>query len=327
MLRHLLLPLVVTAALVLGACGQPPTTQNPTASTGQTARQPLSIVASTSIVGDVVRQVGGELVTVSTLVPIGSDAHSFAPSPQDIARVTTAQVVFVSGVGYEAFLTSLLASAGGQAEVVELSQDVPLRELAAGEAHTEDAGQPTSPAHAGELGTHDPHTWTDPANVKYWTTAIVATLGRLDAANAPLYQANATRYNAQLDELATWIGTQFAQVPTAQRLLVTDHALFGYLADRYGLKQVGTLLPGYSSSAEASAQDLAALQTQIKALGVKAIFVGNVVNANLARQIANDTGTKLVTVLTESLTPAGGDGATYLDYMRHNVTVMVAALR
>ena len=326
MVRRLLLPLVMTAALVLGACGQPPTTQGPTASPGQTARQPLSIVASTSIVGDVVRQVGGELVTVSTLVPIGSDAHSFAPSPQDIARVTTAQVVFVSGVGYEAFLASLLASAGGQAAVVELSQDIPLRELATGEVHTGDAGQP-GPAHADELGPHDPHTWTDPANVKYWTAAIVATLSRLDAANAPLYQANATRYNAQLDELAAWIGTQFAQVPAAQRLLVTDHALFGYLADRYGLKQVGTLLPGYSSSAEASAQDLAALQTQIKALGVKAIFVGNVVNANLARQIANDTGTKLVTVLTESLTPAGGDGATYLDYMRHNVTVMVAALR
>ena len=317
MLRQALLPLLALTALLLGACGPTPTTQapEPAASAEPAAGQPIRVVASTSIIGDVVSQVGGDKVTVRTLVPIGSDAHSFAPTPQDIARVTEAQTIFVSGAGYEVFLTSLLASAGGQAALVELSQDIPLRDLTVSEA------EPNEP-----VG-HDPHTWTDPANVKYWTAAIAATLGNLDRTNAALYQANATRYNARLDELDAWIGTQFAQVPAERRLLVTDHAVFGYMADRYGLKQVGTLLPGYSSSAEASAQNLVALQGQIKALGVKAIFVGNVVNENLARQIATDTGTQLATVLTESLTPAGGVGATYLDYMRHNVTTMVTALR
>jgi zinc/manganese transport system substrate-binding protein/manganese/iron transport system substrate-binding protein len=163
--------------------------------------------------------------------------------------------------------------------------------------------------------------------VKSWTQAIADTLGRLDQANAGFYKANAERYNKELDELDAWIGEQFAQVPEERRLLVTDHGVFGYMADRYGLTQVGALLPGYSSAAQPSAQELAALQDEIRELGVPAIFVGDVVNEGLAQQIAQDTGTNLVTVLTESLTPAGGEGDTYLKYMRYNVSAMVEALR
>jgi len=116
-------------------------------------------------------------------------------------------------------------------------------------------------------------------------------------------------------------------VPEGRRLLVTDHAVFGYLADRYGLRQVGAILPGFSSAAEPSAQELAALQDQIRALGVPAIFVGDVANQNLARRLADDTGTRLELVLTESLTPADGPGATYIDYMRYNVRTIAEALR
>lgn len=323
MLRRHLAPLAVALALALSACGQPAAQAPAGAPTGGDA--PISVVVSTSIIGDVVSQVGGERVAVTTLVPVGGDAHSFAPSPQDIARVAEARLVFVNGAGYEEFLADLLASAGGRAEVVELSAGITLRELAGGEAHSEEEAHAGDDEHA--AGALDPHTWTDPANVKYWTAAIAAALGRVDQPNVSLYEQNAARYNAQLDELGAWMGEQFARVPEERRLLVTDHAVFGYMADRYGLTQVGTLLPGFSSAAAPSAQELAALQETIKELGAPAIFVGDVVNEGLARQIAADTGTRLAPVLTESLTPADGPGPTYIDYMRHNVTTIVEALR
>ncbi len=313
MLRRLIAPLLVSAALVLGACGQAGTP----GSAGDDKR--LQVVASTSIIGDIVRQIGGDSVAVSTLVPVGGDTHTFSPAPQDVARVTEARVIFVNGAGYEEFLVDLLRSAGGSGEVVELSKGITLRELAEGEGHAEEEG------HA--EGNLDPHVWTDPSNVKYWTKTIAETLGRIDTANEARYAENAARYNAQLDELDAWIGAQFARVPPENRLLVTDHAVFGYMADRYGLKQIGTLLPGYSSAARPSAQELAALQDEIARHGVKAIFVGDVANENLARQIAEDTGVRLVPVLTESLTPPDGVAPTYLDYMRHNVTTMAEALR
>jgi manganese/iron transport system substrate-binding protein len=318
MLRRLIAPLLLIATLALAACGQAGTT--PGADEGR-----LQVVASTSIIGDIVGQVGGDHVAVSTLVPIGGDAHTFSPTPQDVARVTEARVVFVNGAGYEEFLAALLQSAGGAGEVVELSKGITLRELAESEAHEEEEAHAAGEAHA--EGGLDPHVWTDPSNVKYWTETIAATLGRLDPTNDASYAANAARLNTQLDELDAWIGAQFAQVPPENRLLVTDHAVFGYMADRYGLQQLGTLLPGYSSSAQPSAQELAALQDEIAEHGVKAIFVGDVVNETLARQIADDTGVRLVTVLTESLTPPDGVAPTYLDYMRHNVTTMAEALR
>lgn len=326
MLRRTVAPLLALAVLVLASCGQTPVAQQPTAPGGA---RPIQVMASTSIIADVVRQVGGERVAVSTLVPIGGDTHSFSPAPQDIARVTEAQVLFVNGAGYEEFLTSLIASAGGNVELVELSEGIRLRELAEDEAHSHAEGDAHAEGeeHDHEHGLLDPHTWTDPLNLKYWTQSIAETLSRMDEPNASLYAENAARYNQDLDDLDSWISAQFAQVPEEQRLLVTDHAVFGYMADRYGLRQVGTLLPGYSSAAAPSAQELARLQDRITELGVKAIFVGDVVNENLARQIAEDTGVQLVTVLTESLTPTGGVGDTYLDYMRYNVTTIVEALR
>lgn len=311
--RHLS-ALIALAAMALSACGQPPAPR----ADGQP-----QVVASTSIVADVVRQIGGDRIALSTLVPIGADAHSFSPTPQDIARVSAARLIFINGAGYESFLDPLLQSAGGAAEVVDLSRGLTLRAI-------DPAMHAAEGDHAGDAhdsGDRDPHTWTDPNNVKVWASEISAALGRIDQANARFYAANAESYNAKLSELDSWAGAQFAAIPADQRLLVTDHLMFGYLADRYGLTQVGAIIPSSSSAAEASAQDLAALQDQIRRLGVRAIFVGNVSNPSLADRLAADTGTKVVTVLTESLTPPDGPGPTYLDYMRYNVGAIAGALK
>lgn len=305
--------LLMIVALALSACSQ---------SAPPTADSRPKVVASTSIVADVVRQISGDRIQLSTMVPIGADAHSFAPAPQDLAVVGKAQIIFINGAGYEAFLDPLLQSAGGDAEVVDLSQGLALRDFVeqdqVAEADHEDGHDHSN---------YDPHTWNDPNNVKVWVDEISAALGRVDPANAGFYTANAESYNAKLSELDSWAGAQFAAIPDGQRLIVTDHVMFGYLADRYGLTQVGTIIPGGSSAAEASAQDLAALQDQIGSMGVKAIFVGDVSNPSMAEQLAADTGTKVVTVLTESLTPPDGPGPTYIDYMRYNVSTIANALK
>lgn len=328
---------IVIAILLITACGQAPVSQPTAAPTSAPASQPtaapepMAVMASTSIVADVVRQIGGERVQVDTIVPIGADGHNYEPSPQDLARVSAVKAIFIVGAGYEEFIERLIASSGTQAPVVSLSEKLALRALseeeAGGHAHDEHGDEHKDDEHGHAAGKVDSHTWTDPTNVKAWVDVIASTLSQLDPAGANTYTTRAAEYQRQLDELDRWIAEQFATIPAERRLIVSDHIIFGYMADRYGLRQLGAIIPGVSTSAAPSAQELAALQDLIADYGVKAIFVGDIANQQLAEQIARDTGAKLVRVLTESLTDANGPGATYLDYMRFNVQQMVDALR
>ena len=328
--------ILLIGAFLIAACGQAPASQPTSAPAEPTATAsmaqpttvpaaPIMVMASTSIVADVVRQVGGELVQVETIVPIGADGHSYEPSPQDLARVSAAQIIFTVGVGYEEFLDRLIASSGTKAEIVALSENLPLRTLSEEEVGGHMHGDEHGDEHG--AGSVDPHTWTDPNNVKAWVDVIYATLSRLDPTNADTYAARAAAYRSQLDELDRWIAEQFAAIPAERRLIVADHIIFGYMADRYGLRQLGSIIPGVSTSASPSAQELAALQDMIADYSVPAIFVGDIANKQLAEQIARDTGVRIFTVLTESLTDADGPGATYIDYMRFNVQTIVDGLR
>lgn len=274
----------------------------------------LSLVATTTIVADVVRSVGGDRVEVSVLLPAGVDPHSFEPTPQDVAKVADASLVFANGAGLEEFLRPMLESAGGKEKVVYVSEGVPLlasQEVNAGE--DEAAG--------------DPHTFFDPTNIITWTANIERELSAVDPANAAAYAANAGKYRAQLEELDGWIRDQVAQVPEAGRQLVTDHAVFTYFASRYGFQQTGALSPGYSSLSQPSAQELAALEDTIRRLNVKAVFVGSTVNPALAERVTKDTNTRLVSLYTESLTGPQDPAPTYLDFMRYDVTQIVEALK
>ncbi len=279
----------------------------------------LRVVATTSIVRDVVANVGRDLIDLALLIPTGTDPHSFEPIPQDVAAVADAHVLLANGVGLEGFLEPLLESAGSSRRVVELSTGIRL--LDAGEDRDQPAeGTLRDPA-------MDPHTWTDPNNVMVWVDNTERTLSTLDPRNAEVYQAAAQAYRAQLDELDRWVREQVAQIPVEQRLLVTDHLLFGYLARQYGFTQVGAIIPAYTSLAQPSAKELVELEEAIRDAGVKAVFVGHAVNPNLAETVARDTGTQLVLLYTGSLTENGGDADTYLDYVRYNVSAIVAALK
>lgn len=279
------------------------------------APREIRVVATTTLVGDVVRQVGGDAIALTVLLPYGVDPHAFDPTPQDLARIADADLVFANGAGLEEFLSPLLENAGGAAQIVQVSEGIPLLAMAPGaeEEHEHTGG--------------DPHTWIDPNNVKIWVANIAAALTQADPEHAASYQANAAAYTAELVTLDAWIREQVAQVPEAHRLLVTDHQLFGYFAEEYGFVQVGAIIPAYSTAAQPSAQELASLEDAIRSYAAPAIFVGSTVNPTLAEQVAQDTGVRLVRVYTGSLTEPGGEADSYLSYMRYNVTAMVEALR
>ena len=294
----------------LAACGG-----NPNPASSQPGK--LKVVATTTIVGDVVQNIGGDAIQLSVLLPPGADVHSFQPTPQDVAKVADADVVFANGAGLETFLQPMLQNAGSKAQIVSVSDGVKI--LAAPDLHT---GGPAD-VHAGG----DPHTWFDPDNVVLWTQNIAKELSKLDPANSQSYNANAQTYQAQLKDLDTWIRDQVSQLPEANRQLVTDHDSFTYFADHYGFKMVGAVIHGYNTLAEPSAQDLANLEDTIRKLGVKAIFVGETANPALAERVTQDTGIRLVTLYNASLSKPDGPAPTYLDFMRYNVNAILKALK
>lgn len=270
----------------------------------------LNVVATNSILGDVVQTIGGDLINLTILIPVDTDPHSFEPAPQDAARVAEADVVFINGLNLEEFLQSLLSNAAGHAEVIAVSDGI---QTIAGEEE--------------EFADADPHVWMNPLNVKIWVDNITEALAAADPANADAYLANATAYKVQLDELEAWAQEQIAQIPVEQRLLVTDHDALGYFLDHYSFQLVGAVIPSYTTGSEPSARELADLENAIRQYDVKAIFVGVSVNPALAEQVAADTGVQLIPVYTESLGGANGPAATYLDMIRYDIEAIVGALK
>jgi ABC-type Zn uptake system ZnuABC Zn-binding protein ZnuA len=309
-MRNLLI--FIFASLLLVACGS---VESPAADNGK-----LTVVATTSIVADVVSNIGGEHINVDILLPVGADPHSFEPTPQDIAKVADADIVFANGAGLEIFIAHLLESANAEEKMIEVSEGIMLLEHPNAEVEDDDHDD-----HEGELG--DPHTWTDPNNVIIWVENIEAALSKADPANAQSYATNAIAYKTELEEIDSWIREEIAQIPEENRKIVTDHRLIGYYVDEYGLEMAGAIIPGYSSLSEPSAQELAAIEDAIGDLGVSAIFVGNTVNSNLSERVAEDTGVALVFFYTGSLSPADGDAPTYLEYLRYNTNAFVNALK
>jgi hypothetical protein len=191
-IKHLILSML-TILFVLTACASP-TTQS---------KAPLNVVATTSIVGDVVRQVGGDLVNVNILLPIGSDPHSYQPSPQDVAKISEATLVFANGAGLEEFLQNLIESAGAADRLVNVSEGIELKDFGAHEHEHEGEDEQEHEMHSHEGG--DPHTWVDPNNVIIWVQNIETKLSQIDSVNSAIYQTNAENYIAQLKELDAWI--------------------------------------------------------------------------------------------------------------------------
>jgi ABC-type Zn uptake system ZnuABC Zn-binding protein ZnuA len=296
----------VLSIVSIAACATP---QVPADATPKTS---LRVLAAETFLADIAQNVAGTRARVDALIPVGVDPHSFEATPADLRKVTDSQVLIVNGAGVEGFLAKLLENAGGKRIVIEASAGLSSRKPTANEI--------LDPDHQG-----DPHFWLDPNNVIKYVENIRDGLIQADPAGAVAYKANAEAYSAQLKVLDTWIVDRLKPIPPERRLLVTNHESFGYFADRYGFKIIGTIIPSVSTGASPSAQQLVTLVNQIKSAKAKAIFLETGTNAQLAQQIAQEIGIKIVTDLsTHSTTEAA---PTYVKMMEQNTRTIVNALK
>ncbi len=271
----------------------------------------LPVVATFSILGDVVAQVGGEAIKVDTLVGPDSDAHTFEPSPKDNIVLSKAQLIFEIGLAFETWLDKFYEVSESQAARVVVSQGLTL--IAAGPEDGHDV---------------DPHIWHDVKNVIHITQRIRDALIQAAPAQAERYRANAARYIEALQALDAWVVDQVRSLPASSRKLVTSHDTFGYFAKRYGFAIVGTALEGFSTEVSGpSAGAIAALVNRIAAEGVPAIFAENMHNAKLMQRIAHEAGVQIPPPLyTDALGLPGSAGATFIKMMRYNVTTIINTL-
>lgn len=317
-LRQFVIICCLLLSLLLGACQSPAPTD--------TAPEPVAagslpkVLAIESFLADIAQNVAGDRLIIDTLMPPGIDPHAYEPAPRDLARVADADVLIANGAGFEEWLAEMLDNAGGEQVVIEASAGILSRQPPAGE----------TAALAEDEHDHaiDPHFWLDPSQAVHYVTTIRDGLVTIDPAGEALYNANAAAYSAELNDLDAWISAEIEQIPPERRLLVTNHESLGYFADRYGLRIVGTITPGSSSSAAPSAQQLAQLVDLIRSSGAPAVFLETGASNQLAEQLHAETGITVVTTLyTHSLTAADGPAPTYIDMMRTNTRSIVDALR
>ena len=275
---------------------------------GVSAGAAVRVVATTTLIGDVVERIGGDMIDLTILFEPDTDPHLFEPTPHDLVDLQQADVVFLNGAGLEAGLTAILQTVES---AVSLSDAL---------------ARPSSVDGDHDHGELDPHVWFDPSNVMQWAERIAETLARLDPAHASEFEERAAQYGEELAELDRWIEARVAGLSATERVLVTDHGVLAYFAERYGFTLVGSVFPGLSTAAEPSARELADLETRIRDLGVSAIFVSTTVDPRLAEQVGRDTGVSIVHLYTGSLSGPDGPAPTYLDLMRVDVDRIVEAL-
>ena len=294
------------------------------------AQDKLPVVATFSILGDMVANVGGDRVAVTTLVGPDGDAHVYEPTPADAQAVAAAQVVFVNGLAFEGWLDRLIEASEYKGAVVLATTGVVPLEMAEEAHHEEGEAHEEGESHVeGEEGDDhggaDPHAWQSLANARIYVANIEAGLTAADPEGAATYAANAAAYLAEIDAVEAEVIAAIAALPVERRSIVTSHDAFGYFGAAYGLTLHAP--EGLSTESEPSAADVATLITQMKAEAILAVFMENITDSRLLEQITAETGAKVGgTLFSDALSPADGPAGTYLDMMRHNVATLTAAL-
>jgi ABC-type Zn uptake system ZnuABC Zn-binding protein ZnuA len=281
----------------------------------------LQIVATTSIVGDVVGRVGGELIDLTVLIAPGQDPHSYEPSAADLTLVAAADLVIVNGWDLEESLVRRLGNVAGETPLAPISAGI--IPLPAGQASGGD--HPT-----GSTVQADPHVWLDPHLVRVWVDNAALLLSAADPANAAAYAANAAAYQVELDELIAYVDERVASLPAGRRKLVANHDNLAYFARAYDFEVVGAVIPAASTLSEPSAGRLAELAALMADQGVCALFAENTANPELAEAVAAELsgcvkGVRVVTLTTDALA-AAGPASSYTGMMRANVDAIVEAL-
>lgn len=268
------------------------------------AAERLSVVASFSILGDFVRNVGGDRVNVTTLVGADSDVHVYTPAPADAKRVADAQLVIVNGLGLEGWLPRLVQSSGSKATIVTASAGI-------------------APLKLGSAA--DPHAWQSVPNAKIYAADIANALAAADPDDAEFFRTQAKAYLEKLEALDREVREAVAKIPAERRKVISTHDAFGYFAAEYGVQFVAP--QGVSTETEPSARDIAAIIDQIKAQRIPAVFLENISDDRLIRRIAAETGAKVGgTLISDGLTGEKGLAPTYIDMVRHNIKALTSAL-
>jgi zinc/manganese transport system substrate-binding protein len=275
----------------------------------------LKVVATFSILGDFARNVGGDRVDVTTLVHPNGDVHVYTPTTADAEAIRNAGLVIVNGLGLEGWLPRLVESSGGHATTVVATHGIVPRKVAAGEILSRDRG-------AGSL---DPHAWQSVANAEIYVVNIRDAMVAADRANAATYKANTSAYLAKLETLDRDVRKALALIPVERRRVISTHNAFGYFAAAYDITFVAP--QGVSTETEPSARDIATIITQIKKEKIPAVFLENISDPRLMRQIASETGAAIGgTLYSDSLTAKDGEAPSYIEMVRHNIRTIASAL-
>jgi zinc/manganese transport system substrate-binding protein len=276
--------------------------------------KPLRVITTFSILADFAKQVGGDRVEVVSLVAPAQDAHMFEPTPDDVKRVSSANIVIINGLGFEGWLARLVESSGYKGTIIEASKQVAT--ITSEEEHSH---------HEHDHSAQDPHAWQDVARARKYVKNIRDALMARDPSHAATYYEQAKSYLEKLNALEREIRAKWEAVPLEKRKVITSHDAFGYYAHAYGVTFLAPL--GLSSESEASAKDIAMLIGQIRSEKVTAIFVENINNSRLMEQIRQDTGLALGgTLYSDALSDSSGPASTYIDMMRHNTDAMIRAV-
>ena len=274
----------------------------------------LNVVATFSILADFARNVGGDLVNVTSLVGPDSDTHVYTPAPSDAEKIAKAKLVIVNGLGLEGWLPRLIQSSGDKAVMVVASKGIAPRRIEVGESGGNERG-----------GEADPHAWQSVPNAKIYVANIRDALIAADPAGAQIYRANADAYLAKLDALDRDVRAMVAKIPLERRNVISTHDAFGYFAAAYGVHFIAP--QGVSTEAEPSARDIASIITQVKKQKIPAVFLENISDPRMMRRIASETGAAIGgTLYSDSLTGENGEAPTYIDMVRHNIRALTSAL-
>jgi zinc/manganese transport system substrate-binding protein len=268
------------------------------------AQERLKVVASFSILGDFVKNVGGDRVDVTTLVGPNGDVHVYTPTPADAKKIADARLVIINGLGLEGWLPRLIQASGGKAPIITATRGItPLR-----------------------LGSDaDPHAWQSVASAKVYVANIRDALAAADPADAEMFLANARRYQAELDALEAAVRAAVEKIPPARRKVISTHDAFGYFAAAYGVEFIAPV--GVSTETEPSARDVGAIISQIKSAKIPAVFLENISDPRLVSRIAAETGAKVGgTLFSDALTDEKGVCPTYIEMVRHNIKALTSAL-
>ena len=342
MSRYLMILLAAVLAVGLVACGddeEDAATSDPgqpgqaTQAAGSDA---ISVIATTSQIGALAQEIGGDQINLLILMPAGVDPHSYEITPDDMRAVGDADLILKNGIGLDDFLDDNIEAAGGDADIVVVTEGIDLVEGGhheddhdeAEDDHDHDEEHEEEHDDEHDHGEFDPHVWHDPANAIVMVENIVAALAAADGGNAAAYEENGDAYRAVLEETDVEIRAMLDQIPAEHRKLVTTHDAFGYFVHAYDFEFIGAVVPSVSTDAEPSARDIADLLELIQDEDVRAIFAEDTVDPRVAEQLAQDSGVEIVYGLhSDSLGEPGSGEDTIHGMLLANATKIAEALK